>query len=122
MMVMNDGCKKCNYTCNAIYFERNFDNWTSGNNDIDKFIQDTQLTIHDIYEMSNALEWIPYDRFYNIIKDKFGKVYKANWIDGNMSHWDNIKQNWNRYNQNVSVVLKRLNNSKNIKVELMNEV
>ena len=31
-------------------------------NDIDKLIQDTQLG-HDIRE---PLEWIPYDRFYDI--------------------------------------------------------
>uniref|UniRef100_U9T5X2 Protein kinase domain-containing protein n=1 Tax=Rhizophagus irregularis (strain DAOM 181602 / DAOM 197198 / MUCL 43194) TaxID=747089 RepID=U9T5X2_RHIID len=55
----------------------------SGNNDIDKFIQDTQLSVR--YDTKEALEWIPYDRLFNIeyIADgKFGKVYRANWIDG----------------------------------------
>ena len=32
-------CEKCNKICNAIHFQRNFKNWTSGNNDIDKYIQ-----------------------------------------------------------------------------------
>ena len=31
-----DWCRICN-------FQRNFKNWTSGNNDVDKFIQKTQL-------------------------------------------------------------------------------
>jgi hypothetical protein len=120
MMVMIDGCKKCGYTCNAIYFERNFENWTSGNDDIDKFIQDTQLLAHKTSEISHAIEWIPYDRLNtNTIKDKFDKVYRANWIDGNISLWNNIKQNWDRFNQNAPVILKRLDNSKNIN---MNEV
>jgi hypothetical protein len=30
-----------------MYFQRNFKNWTSGNNDIDKFIQSIQLLTHD---------------------------------------------------------------------------
>ncbi|PKY33536.1 hypothetical protein RhiirB3_452513 [Rhizophagus irregularis] len=45
------------------YFRQNFDNWTSGNKDIDKFIHDNR---HTKCGKSNALEWIPYDRFYNI--------------------------------------------------------
>ena len=54
----------------------------SGNVDMDKFIQNTQLSAEDYYKV---LEWIPYDRFRNIeyiAKGGFGKVYKANWIDG----------------------------------------
>ncbi|PKY30246.1 hypothetical protein RhiirB3_447231 [Rhizophagus irregularis] len=42
-----------------------FKNWTSGNNDhIDKFIKDTQLSAHTF--TFNALEWISYDKFYDI--------------------------------------------------------
>ncbi|RIA81551.1 hypothetical protein C1645_836831 [Glomus cerebriforme] len=49
--------------CNAKHFQQNFKKWTSGNDDIDKFIQDTQLSATIWYK---ALEWIPYDRFYDI--------------------------------------------------------
>jgi hypothetical protein len=123
MIVFNYKCKKCNYACNAIHFQKNFENWTSGNDDIDKFIQDTQLLAHKTSEISHAIEWIPYDRLNtNTIKDKLDKVYRANWIDGNISHWNNINQNWNRFNKNVTVILKRLDNSKNITLEFMNEV
>ena len=116
------GCEKCKVTCNAKYFQINFKNWTSGNNDIDKFIQDTQLSPDNSY---NVLEWIPYDRFYDIkyiAKGGFGKVYRANWIDGQIKNWDNKNQDWVRERCNRSVALKSLNNSKNITLEFINEV
>ena len=77
MVVLSDEeCKICHKVCNAIHYQQNFENWTSGNNDIDKFIQDTQLSAHDSND--KPLEWIPYDRFYDIeyiAKGGFGKVY-----------------------------------------------
>src|SRR5687767_11528079 len=82
MMVLKYKCKICIFDCKSLYFQQYFKNWTSGNNDIDKFIQDTQLSAH--CDARKALEWIPYDRFYDIkyiAKDEFGKVYyRANWI------------------------------------------
>jgi hypothetical protein len=123
MLVLKNKCKKCNVVCSAIYFQQDFDNWTSGNDNIDKLIQDTQLLAH--YDASKALEWISYDRFYNIEyieKGGFGKVYKANWIDGCIDKWDNKNQNWKRYDENMFVALKSLNDSKNITSEFMNEV
>ena len=49
--------------CNTKFFQQNFKNWSSGNDDIDKFIQDTQLSAT---HPRKVLEWIPYDRFYDI--------------------------------------------------------
>jgi hypothetical protein len=115
-------CEICKNTCNKIYFQQNFNNWTSGNNDIDKFIQYSQLLAHDNVK---ALEWIPYNKFYNIkyiAKGGFGKVYRANWIDGYMDNWDDYNQNWKRKDQNMFVALKSLNNSKNVTLDFMNEV
>ena len=112
MIVLDDICKKCHKICNAIYFQQNFEKWTSGNNDLDEFIQDSQLSAH-CYYLKNALEWIPYDRFNDIkyiAKGEFGKVYKANW------------NNWKRKGQNMFVILKSLNNPTNITLEFMNEV
>ena len=113
-----DWCK----ACNAKHFQQNFSKWSSGNVDIDKFIQDTQLSANDY---DKVLEWIPYDRFYDIeyiAKGGFGKVYRANWIDGYIQNWDIKNQNWERYEPNEFVALKSLNNSKNVTLEFLNEV
>ena len=106
--------------CNAKHFQQNFEKWTSGNVDIDRVIQDTQLSANR-YE--KVLEWISYDRFYGIeyiAKGGFGKVYRANWIDGCIRKWDN--KNWERQKQNKFVALKSLNNSRNVTLEFLNEV
>jgi hypothetical protein len=120
----NEKCKGCGQNrCYAKYFQQNFKSWTSNNDDIDKFIRDTQLSAH--YDVKNALEWIPYDKFNNIkyvSGGEFGKEYKANWIDGNIWEWDNSNQNWERENQNMLVSLKSLNNPKSVALELENEV
>ena len=86
-------CEKCNCICNTKHFQQEFNYWTSGNNDINKFIQDTQLSAHSNYNLLKTLEWIPYNKFYNIkyiTKDEFSKVYRANWIDGYIVSWDMI--------------------------------
>ncbi|PKK57708.1 hypothetical protein RhiirC2_797564, partial [Rhizophagus irregularis] len=119
IMVVNNKCKKCNFVCYAIHFQQNFENWTSGDKCIDKFIQDSQLSAHD--DVTIVLEWIPYDKFYNIryiAKD----MYRANWIDGNIINWDNNNQNWKRQNQNIFATLKRLNDPKYIILGLENEI
>ncbi|RIA86158.1 kinase-like domain-containing protein [Glomus cerebriforme] len=123
-------CKECNQentfdwcnACNAKRFQENFKKWSSGNDDIDKFIQHTQLSATDYCKV---LEWIPYDRFYDInyiAKGGFGKVYRANWIDSFIYKWNNKNQNWERFCSNQFVALKSLNNSKNITSEFINEI
>jgi hypothetical protein len=112
-------------------FQQNFKNWTSGNDDIDKFIQDTQLSEHTTYIVKNALEWIPYNKFYNIkhiAKDEVGEIYEASWIDGKISYyknsgcWDNGNQNWVRNGRNMFVNLKSLNTLENLTLEFINKV
>jgi len=65
-------CPDCNHSnkyyrwcqnCNSKRFQKDFDKWTSGNEFIDKFIQDTQLKALDY---NQVIEWIPYNRFRNI--------------------------------------------------------
>src|SRR5436309_639664 len=63
-------CKECKQpntgyyfwcqSCNAKHFQQNFQNWTSGNYDIDKFIQKTQLKARNRKEV---IKWVEYDRF-----------------------------------------------------------
>jgi hypothetical protein len=132
MVVFDIKCVECDDACNSIHFQHNFINWTSGNNAIDKFIRCTQLSAHK--EVSNVLEWIPYDRFYNITENKFNEMY-AKWIDGciiistsNTGYsqyqdvWDYNNQDWKREKPNISVILKILNNSANVVSEFINEV
>jgi hypothetical protein len=116
MMVLSEKCKECNCIYFAKHFQQNFHNWTSGNDDIDKFIQET---VHNY--IVKALEWIPYDKFYDnkyIAEDK----QKAKWIDGNITNWNSKNQNWKRKNQNINIELKIINNPKNISLEFMDKV
>src|SRR6266542_5675507 len=124
-------CRECNQRntghlwckeCNTKHFQQNFENWTSDNVDIDKFIQEVQLSAN---HFGKVLEWIPYNKFCNIeyiAKGGFGKVYKANWIDGFIRYWDDESKNWRRVSSNKFVALKGLNNSKNVSSEFINEV
>src|SRR5438552_15118755 len=108
-MTYYDFCEECNQentffdwckACNAKHFQQNFEKWSSGNVDIDKFIQEAQLSTNNSH---NILEWIPYDRFYDIeyiAKGGFGKVYRANWIDSFIHNWDIKNQNWVRRKSN----------------------
>ena len=121
-------CNECkqpktfHYWCRICNFQRNFKNWTSGNNDVDKFIQKTQLKAECPFEI---LEWIEYDRFENIehlAEGGFGTVYKAIWKDGPISYWNSEINQWKRYTTNNPVALKCLHNSQNITAEFLKEV
>ena len=71
----NNGFEWCR-SCIPKRFQQNFKNWTSGNSDIDKFIQESQLNAKNYRE---TLEWIEYNRFENIeyiTKGGFGKYIK----------------------------------------------
>src|SRR5688500_10268674 len=64
----NGLCKDCKkpkitYEWCQCKFQQNFKNWTSGNNEVNKFIQKTQLKAKYREEI---LEWIEYDRFENV--------------------------------------------------------
>ncbi|CAB4439857.1 unnamed protein product [Rhizophagus irregularis] len=93
-------CKqpKASYYWCQCKFQQNFKNWTSGNNEIDKFIQKTQL---EGKHYRDILEWIEYDRFENVeylAKGGFGTIYKAIWKDGHIGEWDSENNKWKRRN------------------------
>ncbi|GBB94638.1 hypothetical protein RclHR1_23950003 [Rhizophagus clarus] len=118
---LNTGKNWCQ-TCNSKRLQQNFNNWTSGNDDIDKFIQNNQLSAKNEHQL---LEWIPYDRFYTvkyIAEGGFGKIYEAKWKDGYISHWNVSRNRWQKFATNKSIVLKVLNNSKNLTSEFINEI
>ncbi|GBC21985.2 kinase-like domain-containing protein [Rhizophagus irregularis DAOM 181602=DAOM 197198] len=122
IVVLNDTCEKCEYVCCKMHFLKNFQNWTSCNEDVDKFIQDVQLSVHDNCKVfTKAIEWIPYNKFYDIeyiTKD----VYRAKWIDGYIIEWDYKHQNWKRGGQNMYVILKNLNNLVDVALEFRDEL
>ena len=105
-------------SCNSKHFQQEFNKWTSGNKEIDEFIQKCQLNATSFYEI---LEWIPYDRFENIkylAEGDFGIVYKAIWIDGDIKSWQN---GWHRFAK-ADVVLKCLKDSQNLDTDILQEV
>ena len=80
----------------------------SGNKVIDDFIRYTQTNYANYIKTVGRMEFVPYNQFNDvefIAEGGFSKIYKATWID-----------------RNRTVVLKKLNNSKNITSKELNEV
>ena len=108
-------------SCNSKHFQQDFNKWTSGNKEIDEFIQKFQLNATHYEEV---LEWIPYEKFSDIeylAKGGFGTVHKAKWIDGYIYYWGIEQNKWIRLD-NTDIVLKFLNNSQNITTDFLQEV
>ena len=100
----NNWCKPCN----SKHFQNDFNNWTSGNDKIDKLIQEAQLNANQMVEV---IEWIPYGRFKDIKqigKGGFGTIYYARWIDGRIKEWDIENKQWKRNRKEKKVALKSL--------------
>ncbi|RGB31952.1 kinase-like domain-containing protein [Rhizophagus diaphanus] len=106
-------CKKCKQpktsysycrSCNSQHFKQNFKNWTSGNHDIDEFIQKAQLKA----------------KCTNQIIEGFGTTFKAVWKDG---PWEtNYKINQMERKGETKVALKCLHNSQDITADFLKEV
>ena len=128
-MSSHEICPECNQEysvyywckpCNSKHFQNDFNNWTSGNDKIDKFIQDAQLNANYNYEI---IEWIPYGRFKDVKqigKGGFGTIHYAKWIDGLIYNWDIENQQWKRDRKRV-VALKKFDNFVNFN-DVLNEV
>ncbi|RHZ77776.1 hypothetical protein Glove_173g61 [Diversispora epigaea] len=104
---MTEVCPECNQKyerwwckpCNSTRLKNEFDKWTSGNDKIDKFIQDTKLAA-------------------NTAKGGYGTIYYANWVDGHIGYrddehidyWDIENQQWKRNNNfKVMAILLKAN-------------
>jgi hypothetical protein len=121
-IVLNEGtrriCENCNQKCLATlycefcvrnYLKAKFSNWTSGNDDIDKLIQECQMKT---IEPESIVEWIPYSNLKNInylTKGGCSEIYTAEWINGSYDEWDSKEQQLKRF-EKQNVVLKRLEN------------
>ncbi|EXX53776.1 hypothetical protein RirG_240790 [Rhizophagus irregularis DAOM 197198w] len=95
----------------------------SGNKIIDDFIRFTQV---NFVGKEGKLEFVPYEQFKNIefiAEGGFSKIYKATWVDGPIN-WDNIERKSDNISckPNYTVVLKKINDSKNITFKELNEV
>ena len=121
-------CEKCKQpktsysycrSCNSQHFKRNFKNWTSGNHDIDEFIQKAQLKAK---KFDQTIEWIEYDKFEDVeylAKGGFGTTFKAVWKDG---PWEINDADQMERKGETKVALKCLHNSQGITTEFLKEV
>ena len=103
--------------CIRKYLENYFGNWTSGNNEIDKLIQECQRKTIAPYCVT---EWIEYDRFENIehlTEGGCATIYRVKDDD----KWNSERQILERFGRQY-IVLKRLNNSNNNNVNWFQEV
>jgi serine/threonine protein kinase len=108
-------------TCNSSHFKREFDNWKSGNVNVDTFIKDAQL---EATSSEKVIEWIPYSKFRSFDKigeGGFGEVYSAEWEEGNIIYWNTKNSQWKRTGLK-KVALKYLKDSQNISNDILNEV
>ena len=127
-------CEECNQECKntsnkenwcqpcySKHLQNDFEKWTSGNIDIDKFIQKTQLVANI---SDRVIEWIPYHKLKHIkyiAKGEFGSVYSAFWLDGKIDKWNINNQQWDRLGYQ-RVALKILNNSSNSISDFLKEL
>ncbi|RHZ83680.1 hypothetical protein Glove_88g25 [Diversispora epigaea] len=127
-------CKECNQKCdnyegwckpcNSKHLQNDFNKWTSGNDKIDKFIQDAQQNANSSY---HVIEWVPYDRIKDVKqigKGGFGTIHYARWIEGPIDEWDIENQQWKRRwysNKKGEVALKKFDNFVNF-IDVLNEI
>ncbi|RHZ82921.1 hypothetical protein Glove_103g23 [Diversispora epigaea] len=107
--------------CIRKYLENNFRNWTSGNEEIDKLIQECQQkTVSPRF----VIEWINYDQFENIeylTEGGCATIYTAMWKDGSYDKLNSEKQILERFGRE-KIILKRLNDSNSNNVHWFQEV
>ncbi|GBB94484.1 hypothetical protein RclHR1_23630001 [Rhizophagus clarus] len=104
------------------FFVKNFTNWTSGNKQIDDFIQTMQLYIYKYTDI--VFEWIPYNQFSEIIetgKNSFMTVYLAKWKDGPLVHMESKWKKEYKRNSNEKVALTCFHSIQNPIETLINE-
>jgi hypothetical protein len=126
MVIQNKYCENCfkEYTdikniwcklCQKNWLKENFANWTSGNEEIDCFIQGMQLEINNYNNI--IVEWIPYDQFDDIKKigkNKLATFYSAKWKDGPLEYNNNTKKCERKPNSVKEITIKYFHNIQDI--------
>ncbi|CAG8800799.1 10817_t:CDS:2, partial [Dentiscutata erythropus] len=80
--------------CEARNFCEDFYMWSSGDQQLDELIKESQLNATNV---SNYIEWIKLDQFkdFKIIKEgEFSTVISAIWRDGPREVWDEESSRW----------------------------
>ena len=116
--------KKTKWWCNTCHFQKAFSTWTSGNQEIDYFIQNTQI---HAWNDDLILEWYPWELFSEIEKigqGGYGTVFRAKTERGRI-RWDYPNNQWSRekvdkYNKHVA--LKTIGHSESLSKDFLNEV
>jgi serine/threonine protein kinase len=107
--------------CNSAYFRDNFAQWTSGDSNLDKLIQYSQLNAN---WLSKLIEWIEYSNLEDIelvAHGGFGSVYKAIWKDGLIKPCNVNKPERERCGK-MEVAVKKFRNVTHVNSEFLNEV
>ncbi|CAG8463865.1 4259_t:CDS:2 [Acaulospora colombiana] len=90
--------------CDTAKLKAQFGNWTSGNEDLDNFIRDTQINANTPFDF---IRWIPFENFEQlefVARGGFGSVYSAK------------SENWGK------VALKFLDNSEELTQDFLDEL
>jgi hypothetical protein len=121
-ILFNEGtkrlCENCEKECLATFYCENcmrnylkadFQNWTSGNDNIDALIRKCQ---EETFFPILVVEWIPYNYLQNVTyltKGGCSEIYVAEWIEGRYIKWD-VKENKLVRSGKHKVILKKLEN------------
>jgi hypothetical protein len=84
--------------------------WTSGNEEIDTIIRETQKDVDEF--RVTCLKWIPWDRLANLVESgtrTFGTLYTGEWLDWEYNSWEfdenqRIVHRWNPQKVTVKIV------------------
>ncbi|CAG8748176.1 6536_t:CDS:2, partial [Cetraspora pellucida] len=107
--------------CVRNFLKKGFNVWTSGNNDINKIIQDAQL---NATSPDSIIEWVPYANLKEIkYKTRGGcaLIFSAKWNNGSYIKWNSEKKMLERFGEQ-EVILKRLNSSNTMRKKWLEEV
>ncbi|GBB99143.1 hypothetical protein RclHR1_03430004 [Rhizophagus clarus] len=86
--------------CRLNYFQLNYGESPSENNEIDKFLRNNYCESNSSEEL---IEWIPYNelKIINFANEELSKLYGAIWPKGYIIDWNKNEVCWNRESKNL---------------------